>query len=153
MYCKKVRKELSSYLDNEINSRKRQKMEKHLKRCPTCSYQLGQLKKIDILMREIPSQEPEPEFYERLFPRLTEKKISLGERLFGLRHNWQLSLLRTRNIAITVTIALILSLFYLWRSTSLPEVNIEVFQQEYVHYNEMSSFAEELALPVILEIK
>ena len=153
MYCKKVRKELSSYLDNEIGSQKRQKMEKHLKRCPACSYQLGQLKKIDTLMREIPSQEPGPEFYERLSPRLTEKKTSLKERLFGWRYNWQLPLLRTRNIAITVTIALILSFFYLWRSTSLPEVNIEVFQREYVHYNEMSSFAEELALPVILEIK
>jgi len=155
MNCKKVKKELSSYLDNEISLDKRLEIEKHLQKCTSCSYQLKQLKKIHTLMQEIPFQEPEPGFYERLSSRLNKKRINLKEKLFRWRYNWQLSLSPIGKMAVAVAILLIFSfsLLYIWRSFSVPEVNIEVFQQEYVHLNEMSSFAEESALSVILEIK
>jgi len=155
MDCKKVKKELSSYLDNEISLNKKLKMEEHLKKCVACARRLKELKRIHTLMQGIPSQEPEPGFYERLSLRLGEKRVSLKERLFGWRHNWQLSLSPAGKMAVAVSVLLVLSfsLFYIWRSFSLPEINIEVFQQEYVHSNEMSSFAEELVLPIMLEIK
>lgn len=157
MVCKKVRKELSSYLDNEVSSNKKVEIEKHLKRCTDCSYRLEQFEKIHTLMQKALSKELKQGFYERLSPRLEEdeKRIALKERLLGWRHNWQLSLPPLGKVAISISILIIasLSLLYIWRSVSLPEINIEVFQQEYVRYNEMSSFAEGLALPVILEIK
>lgn len=157
MVCKKVRKELSSYLDNEVSFNKKVEIEKHLKRCTDCSCQLEQLKKIHTLMQKALGGEPKQGFYERLSPRLEEdeKRIALKERLLGWRHNWQLSLPPLGKVAISISVLVIasLSLLYIWRSISLSEVNIEVFEQEYVRYNEMSSFAEGLALPVILEIK
>ena len=157
MVCKKIRKELSSYLDNEVSLNKRVKIEKHLKRCTDCSYRLEQLKKIHTLMQKALSKEPKQGFYERLSPRLEEgeKRIGLKEKLFEWRYNWRLSLPPVGKMAVTISVLAIVSLsfLYVWRSLSLPEINIEVFQQEYVRYNGMSSFAEEIALPVILEIK
>ena len=157
MVCKKISKELSSYLDDEVSLNKREKIEKHLKRCTNCSYQLEQLKKIHILTQKTLFNEPKEGFYERLSPRLEEgeKRIGLKEKLFGWRYNWRLSLSPMGKMAVTISVLAIvsLSLLYTWRSVSLPEVNIEVFQQEYVRYSGMNSFAEELALPVILEIK
>ena len=157
MVCKKIRKELSSYLDNEGSFNKRVKIEKHLKRCTSCSYRLVQLKKIHTLTQEALLKEPKQGFYQRLSPRLEEgeKRIGLKEKLFGWRYNWRLSLSPVGKMAVTISVLAIVSLsfLYIWRSVSLPEINIEVFQQEYVRYNEMSSFAEELALSVILEIR
>ncbi len=157
MVCKKTSKELSSYLDNEVSLNKRVKIEKHLKGCTNCSYRLEQLKKIHTLTQKALGREPKEGFYERLSPRLEEgeKRIGLKEKLFEWRYNWRLSLSPVGKMAVTISIIAIisLSLLYIWRSVSLPEINIEVFQQEYVRYNGMSSFAEELALPVILEIK
>ena len=157
MVCKKIRKELSSYLDNEVSFNKKVEVEKHLKRCTNCSYRLEQLKKIHTLTQKALGREPKQGFYERLSPRLEEgeKRIGLKEKLFEWRYNWRLSLSPVGKMAVTVSVLAIisLSLLYIWRSVSLPEINIEVFQQEYVRYNGMSSFAEELALPVILEIK
>lgn len=152
MDCKKVRKELSSYLDNEVNLDQKSKIKEHLKKCKACSYQLKQLKQIQNLVQKIPSQKPELEFYKRLSSRFSEKRISLKERLFGWGYSWRLS----PRIAITASIILILSIssLYLWRSSSISGVNIEVFQKEYLYYsNEMNSFAEESVLPVLLEIK
>jgi len=157
MVCKKIRKELSSYLDNEVSLNKRVKIEKHLKGCTNCSYRLEQLKKIHTLTQKALCREPKEGFYERLSPRLEEgeKRIGLKEKLFEWRYNWRLSLSPVGKMAVTISVLAIISLsfLYIWRSVSLPEINIEVFQQEYVRYNGMSSFAEELALPVILEIK
>ena len=157
MVCKKISKELSSYLDNEVTLNKRVKIEKHLKRCTNCSYRLGQLKKIHTLTQKAVFKEPKEGFYERLSPRLEEgeKRIGLKEKLFEWRYSWRLSLSPAGKMAVTISVLAIISLsfLYIWRSVSLPEINIEVFQQEYVRYNGMSSFAEELALPVILEIK
>ncbi len=152
MDCKKVRKKLSSYLDNEVNLDQKSKIKEHLKKCKACSYQLKQLRQIQSLVQKIPSQKPEPGFYERLSSRLSEKEMSLKERLFGWGYSWRLF----PRIAIAASIVLILSvsLLYIWRSSSISGVNIEVFQKEYIYYsNEMSSFAEESVLPVLLEIK
>ena len=157
MVCKKISKELSSYLDNEVRLNKRVKIEKHLKRCTNCSYRLEQLKKIHTLTQKTLGREPKEGFYERLSPRLEEgeRRIGLKEKLFGWRYSWRLSLSPVGKMAVTISVLAIisLSLLYVWRSVSLPEINIEVFQREYVRYNGMSYFAEELALPVILEIK
>jgi len=157
MVCKKIRKEFSSYLDNEVSLNKRAKIEKHLKRCTNCSYRFEQLKKIHTLTQKALLREPKEGFYERLSPRLEqgEKRTGLKEKLFEWRYNWRLSLSPVGKMAVTISVLAIVSLsfLYVWRSVSLPEINIEVFQQEYVRYSGMNSFAEELALPVILEIK
>ncbi len=157
MVCKKISKELSSYLDNEVSLKKSQKIEKHLKRCANCSYRFEQLKKIHILTQKALFKEPKKGFYERLSPRLEEgeKRTGIKEKFFEWRYNWRLSLSPLGRMAVTISVLAIVSLsfLYIWRSVSLPKINIEVFQQEYVRYNGMSSFAEEIALPVILEMK
>ena len=157
MVCKRISKELSSYLDNEVGLNKREKIEKHLKRCTNCSYRFEQLKRIHVLTEKALFRQPEQGFYERLSHRLEEgeKRVGLKEKLLERRYNWRLSLSPVGKMAVTISVLAIVSLsfLYIWRSVSLPEINIEVFQQEYVRYSGMNSFAEELALPVILEIK
>lgn len=154
MNCEKVRKELSSYLDNEVDIVQKSIIKEHLEKCRVCSYQLRQLKQIQNIMQKIPLQKPEPGFYERLSSRLSEKKVSLRERLFGWEYSWRLSPSFAGKIIVAASFVLILSisLLYFWRSSSIPEVNIDIFQQEYIS-SRMGSFAGESVLPVLLEIK
>jgi len=154
MDCEKVRKELSSYLDNEINLDQKSKIKEHLKKCKTCSYQLKQLRQIQSLVQKIPSQKLEPGFYERLSSRLSEKKVTLKERLLGWGYSWRLSpsLVGRVTVATSIVVILSISLVYLWKSSSVPEVDIEIFQREYIS-SRMNSFAENSVLPVLLEMK
>jgi len=154
MSCKKWKKKLSSCLDNEVSYRERLKIEKHLKSCQACFNQFKQLDRLHRLVQSIPPEKPRPGFYERLSHRLSQKEPTLGEKLLGWRYGWQLSFPRVGKIAIAVSAVLLLSVsFYIWRSSISYEVNIKVFEEEYLRSQQMNSFAGELALPAFLEIK
>jgi len=154
MSCKKWKKKLSSYLDNEVSSRERSKIEKHLKSCRACFNQFEQLGRLHRLVRSIPSEKPRSGFYERLSERLSQKKTTLREKLVGWRYGWQLSFPRVGKIAIAVSAVLLVSVsFYIWRSPTSYEVNIKVFEEEYLRSQQMNSFVGELALPVFFEIE
>jgi len=154
MSCKKWKKKLSSYLDNEVNSRERLKIEKHLKSCKACFNQFKQLERVHRLVQSIPPEKPRPAFYERLSERLSQKKTTLREKLVGWRYGWQLSFPRVGKIAIAVSAVIILSVsLYVWRSSTSYEVNIKIFEEEYLRSQQMNSFVGELALPVFLEME
>ncbi|MDP2899114.1 MAG: anti-sigma factor [bacterium] len=46
MKCEKVQKNLSAYVDSEIGSRLRQRMEKHLAGCPMCAAERDRIEKV-----------------------------------------------------------------------------------------------------------
>jgi predicted anti-sigma-YlaC factor YlaD len=154
MSCKKWKKRLSSYLDNEVSYRERLKIEKHLKSCGACFNQFKQLGRIHRLVQSIQPEKPRPGFYERLSHRLSQKKLTLREKLVGWRYGWQLSFPRVGKIAIAVSAVLLLSMsFYIWRSSTSYEVNIKVFEEEYLRSQQMNSFVGELTLPVVFEME
>ncbi len=154
MSCKKWIKKLSSYLDNEVSSRERSKIEKHLKSCRACFNQFKQLERVHRLVQSIQPEKPRPGFYERLSERLSQKKTTLREKLVAWRYGWQLSFPGVGKIAIAVSAVLLVSVsFYIWRSATSYEVNIKVFEEEYFRSQQMNSFVGELALPVFFEIE
>jgi predicted anti-sigma-YlaC factor YlaD len=154
MSCKKWKKKLSSYLDNEVSSRERLKIEKHLKTCRACFSQFKQLESIHRLVQSIQPEKARPGFYERLSERLSQKKPTLTEKIAGWRYGWQLSFPRVGKIAIAVGAVMLLSVsFYIWRSSTSYEVNITVFEEEYLRSQQMNSFAGELALPAFFEME
>jgi len=154
MSCKKWKKKLSSYLDNEVSYRERLKIEKHLKSCPACFNEFKQLERVHRLVQSIQPEKPRPGFYERLSERLSQEKLTLREKLVGWRYSWQLSFPRVGKIAVAISAVMLLSVsFYIWRSSISYEVNIKVFEEEYLRSQQMNSFVGELALPVFFEIK
>lgn len=154
MSCKKWKKKLSSYLDNELSDRKKLKIERHLESCQTCYNQFKQLERLHRLVQSIPSEKPKTGFYERLSERLSQKELTLGEKLLGGRYDWQLSFPRVGKITIAVSAVLLLSVsLYVWRSSMSYEVSIKVFEEEYLRSQQMNSFVGELALPVFLEME
>ncbi len=154
MSCKRWRKKLSSYLDNEVSDRERLKMEKHLKSCRDCFNRFKQLDRIHRLVQDIQPEKLQPGFHERLWERLSQRKLTLREKLLGWRYGWPLSLPRVGKIAIAVSAVLLFSVsFYIWRFSTSYEVNVRVFEEEYLRSQQMNSFAGELALPAFFEIK
>ncbi|MFQ6066627.1 MAG: anti-sigma factor family protein [bacterium] len=152
MSCKKWKKKLSSYLDDEVSYRERLKIEKHLKSCQACFNEFKQLDRIHRLVQTIPHEKLRPGFYERLSHRLSQKGLTLKEKLIGWRYGWQLSFPRVGRIAIAISAVLILSVsFYIWRSSTSYEVDIKIFEEEYLRSQQMNSFAGELVLPVFFE--
>ena len=154
MSCKKWKKKLSSYLDNEVSSRERLKIETHLKSCQACFNQFTQLEKIHRLVQNAQPEKPRPGFYERLSHRLSQRKLTLKEKLVGWRYGWQLSFPRVGKIAIAISAVLFLSVsFYIWRSSTSYEVDIKVFEEEYLRSQQMNSFVGELTLPAFFELE
>ena len=154
MSCKKWKKKLSSYLDNEVSYRERLKIKKHLKSCGACFNEFKQLDRLHRLVENIQPEKPRPGFYERLSDRLSQKEPTLKEKLVGWRYGWQLSFPRVGKIAIAVSAVLLLLVsFYMWRSSMSYEVNIKVFEEEYLRSQQMNSFVGELTLPAFLEME
>lgn len=48
MKCKKVQKNLSAYIDDEVSSRLRQRMERHLAGCPMCAAERDAIEKVAV---------------------------------------------------------------------------------------------------------
>lgn len=154
MNCKKWKKKLSSYLDNEVSYRERLKIEKHLKSCQACFNQFKQLDRIHRLVQSIQPEKPRPGFYGRLSRRFSQRRLTLKEKLVGWRYGWQLSFPRVGKIAIAISAVLLLSVsVYIWRSSTSYEVDIKVFEEEYLRSQQMNSFVGELTLPAFFEIE
>lgn len=151
MNCRRARKKLSPYLDHSLTVKEKLELERHLKDCSPCAHLLLQLKRIHGLVQNIPIEKPEPLFYERLCRRLSQKEKVPGERLFRVRYLWPVfPMPRLRKVAITVAILLAVSgsSFYLWRSLSVPEITLKIFEEEYLRSRQMIPLTDELILPV-----
>ncbi|MFW6160209.1 MAG: anti-sigma factor family protein [Acidobacteriota bacterium] len=75
MTCKQVQELLSSYLEEELITRDKKKLEAHLKHCPDCSGILALMEETQSALRNFPEPEPSAELLSRLYS-IPEKKKS-----------------------------------------------------------------------------
>jgi len=71
---RRFKKRLSAYLDGELTEGACQEMEAHLERCPTCQWELVEMRYIDEMVHGMERLTPSPYFLTRLKARLAEGK-------------------------------------------------------------------------------
>ncbi len=62
MKCEKIAKNLSAYLDGELDEKEEQAVYEHLKTCPGCKKELAILSKQDEYIKQLKQVAPSPEF-------------------------------------------------------------------------------------------
>ncbi|MFY9691006.1 MAG: zf-HC2 domain-containing protein [Candidatus Acidiferrales bacterium] len=70
MKCEDVSKELIGYLDGRVNAAARQKMEGHLAGCAACRTRAEEMRKVSMLLGEVPAIEPSFAFDARVRQRV-----------------------------------------------------------------------------------
>jgi anti-sigma factor RsiW len=66
MNCSQIKKKLSAFMDNELDSSMSRFIEEHLKACPRCRGYLYELNEIDDLVYGLPRNDPSPDFLQRV---------------------------------------------------------------------------------------
>jgi anti-sigma factor RsiW len=75
MKCAKVRKNLSAYLDGQLEEKEKVFLEEHLRSCFSCQEEYNLFQRVDGLLEKIEPIEPTETFH----PRLWQKIHSLGK--------------------------------------------------------------------------
>jgi anti-sigma factor RsiW len=70
MKCEDVSKELITYLDGRANSSERRKIEDHLASCPGCRSRAEEMRRVSMLLGELPAIEPSFGFDARVRQRV-----------------------------------------------------------------------------------
>jgi len=149
MNCDWFKKNLSAYIDGEVYFLARWRIKRHLKRCPKCSKEYNQLKKIHKLSKLAILVNPEPHFYDRLRARLPELKTIKYERAWVFKKIW-IALPQEGKAAIMVGLALILFLSVFYPRLFSTSLNIDRFEKEYLLSRETLTCVGEPATPLIL---
>jgi anti-sigma factor RsiW len=73
MRCEEMRSLLDLYLDGELPEEAARKLDRHLLRCPACTYEVRTLEQTRAMLREaIEPARPTPGFRERTLARLLD---------------------------------------------------------------------------------
>jgi len=78
MSHRQTRQQLGDFLEGELAPEARQKVERHLSDCATCSDELEGLRGVRALLRGIPAVEPPPYLADRVVARLREQAEQRG---------------------------------------------------------------------------
>jgi len=70
MKCEDVSRELIAYLDGRVNESERRKVEGHLASCPACRTRAEEMRKVSMLLGEVPAIEPSFAFDARVRQRV-----------------------------------------------------------------------------------
>lgn len=144
MRCEWVKKNLSPYLDGEVNFFIRQKIRRHLKTCPQCAKRFGELQKLDRLSKLFLIKSAAPDFYERLQEKLVLKPVKK-------RSSWNVWLTLPYPGKIAIALGLILLIFFSFIYPRLtPSLNINQFEEDYLRSREFVLWVEEPSLPLTL---
>ena len=102
MNCKNVKKNLVSFLENELLEEQRVQMEKHLKTCPACSHLLEEFSQLWGTLGHREEIQPSPYFWTRLKQRIIE--YEKGEKpVFG----WLEGVARRARPAVVVAVLVV----------------------------------------------
>jgi hypothetical protein len=72
MQCQKVQRNLSAYLDGELDLAASRSVESHLDQCAACMKMVADFRKVDALVRELPKLDVGPEFVAQLLEEVGE---------------------------------------------------------------------------------
>jgi predicted anti-sigma-YlaC factor YlaD len=123
MNCKNVKKNLLSFLENELSEKRRFEMENHLKTCPACSRLLEEFSLMWEGVQHREKIQPSPYFWTRLKQRIVEyeegRKPVLG---------WLEGLVRWARPAVAVAV-LLTCVFLGYSLGNLPQANGQTVSQ------------------------
>jgi len=71
MNCDYCKDRLSAFIDNELSSEERLRMEEHLKTCPSCAREAEALRQLGVLFGSVPEESPSPAFVQTTVNRAT----------------------------------------------------------------------------------
>ena len=152
MECRKIRENLSAYIDKELNFLTRWKIKRHINTCPACKKEWLKLKKIDTISKMILLESPEPGFYQRLEKKLPGRK-KVNSRKYGLSNltrAWTFTPLAGKAFFVAGVAALIIFLSFIYPRFLSPSLNIDRFEEEYLRSRgEVISWVREPS-PIIL---
>ena len=74
MKCEKFEELLSSYLENELNSKEKKEVKTHLKECKSCSALLSAVKETTESLTDLPELDVNKDLLEKLYTIPTKKK-------------------------------------------------------------------------------
>ncbi len=148
MNCDWCTKNLSAYIDGELNFFARWRIKRHLKRCRECNKEWGQLKKIHKLSKLVILVNPEPHFYDHLRTRLPEVETTKHGRTWVFERIW-MTLPREGKAAIMAGLALLLFLSVFYPRLFSTSLNIDRFEKEYLLSRETLTFVGEPAASLI----
>jgi hypothetical protein len=107
MKCEDVQKELKAFHENNLAGPKKIEVRDHLDRCPSCSNESEQLKKLTEILSSWKGIEPQDHSYEKLRSRI-ESKESIWGRIFTYSF-MKKAAFRFAEIAAVVVLTLIIS--------------------------------------------
>ncbi len=88
MKCKKVRKELTAYLDGELKDKKRRIISEHLEGCPDCKKEFIILSQQDELLGQMETIEPSVNFRAQFWQKVRTIEISAEAAERSPRFGW-----------------------------------------------------------------
>ena len=74
MRCRKIKKLLKQYIDNDLTSGEMQIVKGHLKECSTCRAELKSLSSIVKMIESLPEISPPPDFTEKVMSKIFQIK-------------------------------------------------------------------------------
>ncbi len=74
MECKKVKRKLSAYLDNELNNKEKQFIYEYLQNCEFCQNELNSLLQQDRYLKQLDSIEPPSDFVLKFWQKVKSLK-------------------------------------------------------------------------------
>lgn len=149
MRCDWFKKNLSAYIDGEVNFLTRWRIKRHLKSCADCYKDYIRLKNLRKISKIILLKNPEPGFYERLQAKLPRLNPNITLKKTGSLAKFWMLLPLPGKLAIGGVAILILFLLIIYPHLSGSSLNINKFEEEYLRSKEIFSVVEEPAPPLL----
>jgi hypothetical protein len=133
--CTKVRKNLSAFLDNELNTNDRKQVELHISECAECREEIGELKHTINLISRIERPEVPSYLWET-----TREKLTLPERIGFRIPKW--SFIPVGAVAITFLMYILISQSFFIKQEN-AQIPVAIYIQEHKSvYSEQASLLD-----------
>jgi predicted anti-sigma-YlaC factor YlaD len=109
MKCKKIEKLLTRSFDRSLRKKEKEELDAHLKSCSACQQMRKEYDGIFEALRGTEYPEPKPYFWERLQPKLKERKEPLP---WAAWNRWGIRAIPLSLLLVVVAAALVSSIFF-----------------------------------------
>lgn len=73
MNCKRVKKNLSEFLSDNIDKQVKRNIDEHIRQCESCKEELENVKRLDVLISQVKTPEQDKQFWESYPEEIIEK--------------------------------------------------------------------------------
>ena len=106
--CGRVEKNLSAYLDRELDLRTAKKLEAHLSGCPRCREKLAALERVENALAAFPGREPSPFLWTRVKAGVDSGAEPAGSRSLPILARFRMAPVPARVAVVSLFLAVVL---------------------------------------------